>query len=230
MVVLTSSGGWINTGRVVAIPAPRRCAPDDGIVLPSRLVKSVFPFVVIVGLALASCSMDEGEEQRLAWSEVQAKRAAYQSAPASERLAAKQRWADAVREYLRRWPEHPAAVRTWNALQLDFAEQLEANGHFAEAERHYSDLLQRVPHQPRAAKGLERVRRRQTLSRDDFQKLSEGMTTSEVAEFFGLPRPGWDKIAHRDGERIESWYYRDAAGTIRGVHFREGILFEIDPD
>lgn len=198
--------------------------------LPSGTVKSVSSLVLILALSLASCSVDDGDERRAAWSEVQDLKASYLSASPRERRAAKQRWADGVREHLERWPEDPAAVRTWNDLQLDYAEQLEANGHFAEAERHYDDLLQRLPDHPRAAEGLERVRRRQTLSRDDFQKLRKGMTTQQVADFLGLPRPGWDRSTVRDGNRIDSWYYRDVTGTVRGIHFREGALFEIELD
>ena len=184
----------------------------------------------MMALLLASCAGDDGDERRASWNEVHDLRAAYLSASPEQRRAAKQRWADGVREHLERWPEDPGAVRTWNDLQLDYAEQLEANGHFAEAERHYEDLLHRLPAHPRVAERLERVRRRQTLSRDDFQKLRKGMTTRQVADFLGLPRPGWDQSSVRDGSRIDSWYYREVTGTVRGIHFRDGALFEIDPD
>ena len=199
------------------------------IVLPSALVKTVSLPVLIMFIATASCS-DDGDERRVAWSEVQSLKAAYLSAPPADRTEAKQRWADGVRQHLEHWPDHSAAIRTWNDLQLDYAEQLEANGHFAEAEQHYGDLLERLPDQPRATEGLERVRRRQALTIDDLRKLDKGMTTAQVAAFLGLPRPGWDRSSIQDGQRVESWYYRDVTGTIRGLHFREDTLFEVEID
>lgn len=200
------------------------------IVLPSAPVKSVSTAALFVALALASCSLEDGDERRAAWSEVQRLKAAYHGAEPSERVAAKQNWADGVRQFLEIWPDHPGATRTWNDLQLDYAEQLEANGHFAEAARHYESLLQRVATHPRAIEGLQRLRRRQSLSSADLAALRKGMTSSEVAAYLGLPRPGWDRSEIRDGRPVESWYYRDATGTVRGVHFREGVVFEVDVD
>lgn len=197
--------------------------------LPSASVKSVSTAALVV-IALASCSLEDGEDARAAWNEVQRLRAAYHDAAPADRSAAKQRWADGVREFLESWPDHPGATRTWNDLQLDYAEQLEANGHFSEAGRHYENLVQRVAGHPRALEGLQRVRRRQSLSSADLAALRKGMTTAEVADYLGLPRPGWDRSEIRDGRPVESWYYRDASGTIRGVHFREGVVFEVDAD
>lgn len=197
--------------------------------LPSATMKSVSTAALVV-IVLASCSLEDGEERRTAWNEVQRLKAAYHDAEPAQRFAAKQRWADGVREFLELWPDHPGATRTWNDLQLDYAEQLEANGHFSEAGRHYENLLQRVGGHPRAEEGLQRVRRRQSLSSVDLAALQKGMTTAEVADYLGLPRPGWDRSEVRDGRPVESWYYRDATGTIRGVHFREGVIFEVDAD
>ncbi len=195
-------------------------------VLPSISVKWVLSIVII--MSAAACSFDDGDERRASWREVQALKISYLESSPDLKLETKQKWADAVRNYLDRWPDHPAALQTWNDLQLDFAEQLEANAHFDEAERHYADFLERNPGHALAREGLERVRRRQSLSSDDLEKLRKGMSSSEVASYLGLPRPGWERSAILDGERVESWYYRDSSGVVHGVHFRNDALFEID--
>lgn len=188
------------------------------------------PLSVIILLMALGCSFDRGDDRRMRWREVQELRKAYETSRSPDRLAAKQRWADAVRQFLVDWPDHPGATRTWNHLQLDYAEQLEANGHFTEAEKHYRNLLDREPGQLRAAEGLRRVSFRQSLTRGDFQELEKGMTTQEVARLLGLPRPGWDRHGIVDGQPVESWYYRGVDGQTRGIHFRDGRLFEVDLD
>lgn len=209
--------------------APRR--PRTIFMLSSTSVnRAPLLAALVLGLLCPSCVFDDGEDGRAAWAEVQKLKIAYLAAAPENRIEAKQQWADGVREYLRRWPDHHGAVNTWNHLQLDYAEQLEANGHFRQAEMHYESLLNRAPENAIARNGFDRVRRRQSLSREDFSNLSIGMTSREVVDRLGLPRPGWERHDTRHGVPVESWYYRDTAGTIRGIHFRNGVVFEIDLD
>jgi hypothetical protein len=164
------------------------------------------------------------------WVEVEQLETQYLHSATEQKAATKQQWADAVHAFLREWPDHPAAGRTWNELQLDYAEQLEVNGRFADAESHYSSLAGRVEDHRRAREGLERVRRRQSLSRDDIARLEKGMEQAEVVRLLGPPTPGWEKPAGEQLDAFESWYYQTADNEVRGVHFRNGRLFATDLD
>lgn len=187
--------------------------------------------IALTLLFLVSCSAGGDRERLDRWSNVQKLEAAYREAGPETRTEAKQRWADAVRAFLDHWPDDPDAVRTWDQLQLDYAEQLEANGRFREARAHYRSLAERLPDDDRVSEGLARVERRLSLNRGDFEAIRKGMSREEVSRWLGVPRPGWDRRGTRDGNApVESWYYKGADGVIRGVHFREGLVFEVDLD
>jgi hypothetical protein len=194
------------------------------------LVPRPFWIAVSIGFLLFGCGPDRAEEQQRAeWMAVQELRRQYSASTAEQKVEAKQQWADAVHAFLKDWPDHPAARRTWNELQLDYAEQLEVNGRFAEAEVHYGSLVEREEDHRRAREGLERVRRRQALSRDDIAKLEKGMEQTEVVRLIGPPTPGWER-SPAQGDGFESWYYQTADNEVRGVHFRNGRLFATDLD
>ncbi|MDX1584233.1 MAG: tetratricopeptide repeat protein [Thermoanaerobaculia bacterium] len=183
---------------------------------------------ITLALLVPACGGDRTREAR--WQEVERLESRYDESGPELRMERKQRWADGVRTFLEEWPDDPRAVDTWNRLQLDYAEQLEANGRFDRAELHLRDLANRNPENQRATEALARIERRLSLTIRDFETIEEGMSRKEVLGWFGPPRPGWERTEVGPEGITESWFYEDSEGRIRGVHFHDGRVFEVDLD
>src|SRR5688500_12620634 len=89
-------------------------------------------------------------------------------------VAVKQRYADALLAFIRKYPEHARAREVYDDLQLSFARELSARGDYSSALRYYDDLLSRRSASDIAAERAE-VRSRQSVDPAEIEKLQRGM-------------------------------------------------------
>lgn len=137
----------------------------------------------------------------------------------------KQVYADSVRAFVEKHPDHSRAREVWQRLQLEFAGDLAAMGRHQDAIRFYRAVLQHDPSNEEASRGLATAVERLAVSRDKLLSLQKGMTQRQVAAILGKPMPGWTAKNERPEATIEAWYYRTRGGSVAGVYFREGKLF-----
>ncbi len=137
----------------------------------------------------------------------------------------KQVYADSVRAFVEKHPDHSRAREVWQRLQLEFADDLAAMGRHQDAIRFYRTVLQHDPSNEAASRGLANAVERLAVSRDKLLSLQKGMSQREVASILGKPMPGWSAKNERPEATIEAWYYRTRGGSVAGVYFREGKLF-----
>jgi len=137
----------------------------------------------------------------------------------------KQVYADSVRAFVVKHPNHNRAVEVWQRLQLEFADELAAGGRYQDAIRIYRSVLTHHPENDHARSGLALAATRLAVSREGLLALRKGMSQRQVAALLGKPMPGWSVKNHRAGATFEAWYYRTRSGSLAGVYFREGKVF-----
>lgn len=137
----------------------------------------------------------------------------------------KQVYADSVRAFVQKHPDHGRAREVWQRLQLEFAEDLAALGRHQDAVRFYRAVLEHDPTNTAASRGLATAVERLAISRERLLSLEKGMSQREVAAILGKPMPGWSAKNKRPEATIEAWYYRTRGGAIAGVYFRDGKVF-----
>lgn len=137
----------------------------------------------------------------------------------------KQRYADSVRAFVQKHPDHSRGREVWHALQLEFADDLAAMGRHQDAIRFYRGVLAHDPRNAHASRGLATSVERLAISREKLLALEKGMTHREVAAILGKPMPGWSAVNERAEAKFEAWYYRTRGGGVAGVYFREGKVF-----
>ena len=137
----------------------------------------------------------------------------------------KQVYADAVRGFVEKHPDHGRAREVWQRLQLEFANDLAAMGRHQDAIRFYRAVLQHDPSNEQASRGLATAVERLAVSREKLLALEKGMSQREVASLLGKPMPGWSAKNKRSEATIEAWYYRTRGGGVAGVYFRDGKVF-----
>jgi hypothetical protein len=137
----------------------------------------------------------------------------------------KQVYADSVRAFVQRHPDHSRAREVWMRLQLEFANDLAAMGRHQDAIRFYRAVLEHDPMNETASRGLATAVERLAVSRDKLLALEKGMSQREVASLLGKPMPGWTAKKPRAEATIEAWYYRTRGGGVAGVYFRDGKVF-----
>jgi len=138
---------------------------------------------------------------------------------------AKQIYADSVRAFVQKHPNHGRAHDVWLRMQLSFANDLAAMGRYQNAIPFYRAVLKRDPDNAEARKGLAASLDRLAVSRDKLVKLERGMSQREVASILGKPMPGWSARNDRRDATIEAWYYRTRKGGVAAVYFRDGKVF-----
>ena len=182
----------------------------------------VFAIVWALGMAAlcSGCAGGEGEADRQAeWREVlQHKKAAAEPGAPPER---RQVWADSVRGFAEKHPEHTRAKEVWMRIQIEFADDLMAIGRTHQAIRFYRSVLQHDPRNERALSGWRAAAGKLVISREKLAAITPRMRQREVAAALGHPMPGWTQRLERRGSVFEAWYYRTARG-VAAVHFREG--------
>jgi len=137
----------------------------------------------------------------------------------------KQVYADSVRAFVQKHPDHGRAREVWQRLQLEFADDLAAMGRHQDAIRFYRAVLEHDATNEHAARGLATAVERLAISRDKLLALEKGMSQREVAALLGRPMPGWSAKNKRPEATFEAWYYRTRGGAVAGVYFRDGKVF-----
>jgi hypothetical protein len=134
----------------------------------------------------------------------------------------KQVYADSVRAFVQKHPNHGRAREVWQRIQLEFANDLAAVGRNHDAIRFYRAVLTHDPTNEGARRGLATAVDRLAVSRDKLQTLEKGMSQRQVAGVIGKPMPGWSRKIDRSEARFEAWYYRTRSGSVAAVYFRDG--------
>lgn len=134
----------------------------------------------------------------------------------------KQVYADSVRAFVMKHPNHGRASEVWQRLQLEFADDLAAAGRYQDAIRIYRSVLTHHPESDHARSGMAQAAARLAITREGLLALRKGMSHHQVASLLGKPIPGWTVKNHRAGATFEAWYYRTHSGSLAGVYFREG--------
>lgn len=137
----------------------------------------------------------------------------------------KQLYADSVRAFVQRHPEHKRAREVWQRLQLDFADDLAEMGRHQDAIRIYRAVLAQDNENEHASRSMAVAAGRLAVSRDRLLELRKGMSARNVASLLGKPMPGWIVRNERPEATIEAWYYRTRGGGVAAVYFREGKVF-----
>ncbi|HEX8254294.1 MAG TPA: tetratricopeptide repeat protein [Thermoanaerobaculia bacterium] len=137
----------------------------------------------------------------------------------------KQVYADSVRAFVAKHPDHGRGQQVWQRLQLEFAYDLSAVGRYQDAIRVYRAVLAKHPESEPARRGLALAADRLAVTRDKLLLLEKGMSHRQVANVLGKPIPGWSMKQRRAGTSFEAWYYRTRTGEVAGVYFRDGKVF-----
>jgi hypothetical protein len=179
---------------------------------------------VLCAVAAAGCRDNVAEPDHQAeWHDVlERKKAAV--APNAEPHH-KQVYADSVRAFVQKHPNHGRAREVWHRMQIEFADDLAAVGRYQDAIRFYRGVLVHDPNDQNARRGLAAAMDRLIVTREKLLMLHKGMREREVAAVLGKPIPGWTITRERSGARIEAWYYRMRGGALAAVYFRNGVVF-----
>lgn len=137
----------------------------------------------------------------------------------------KQVYADSVRAFVEKHPDHGRAREVWQRLQLEFANDLASLGRHQDSIRFYRAVLAHDPSNRDAARGLATALDRLAVTHEKMLTLEKGMSPRQVASILGKPMPGWSAKNQRSEATIEAWYYRTRDGGVAAVYFRDGRVF-----
>ncbi len=174
-------------------------------------------------LSIACTDNDAQKDHQAEWRDVLRHKHAAASVSASPQQ--KQLYADSVRAFMEKHPEHSRAREVWHRLQLEFADDLASIGRHQDAIRFYRAVLTRDPANRHASRGLASAVERLAVSREKLLALAKGMSHREVSSLLGRPMPGWTATNKRAEAKFEAWYYRTRGGGVAGVYFRDGKVF-----
>ena len=184
---------------------------------------STVPVTLLLLFAAACADRNAQSDHQSEWREV------LRTKPAAVAPNAKpedrQAYADAVRGFVEKHPDHGRAREVWQRLQLEFADDLAAMGRHQDAIRFYRAVLTHDPTNAPASRGLALAVDRLAVSRERLLELEKGMSQRQVANVLGRPMPGWTAKNKRPEATIEAWYYRTRGGGVAGVYFRDGKVF-----
>ena len=169
---------------------------------------------------LAGCGSDSGPDHQAEWRDVLRHKPAAVAADAS--AGHKQLYADSVRAFVEKHPNHTRAREVWQQLQLQFADDLARAGRYQDAIRFYRAVLTHHPENDHARRGLADAADRLIITREKLLVLKKGMRPREVSSILGKPVPGWVVKHRRAGIAYEAWYYRTRTGALAAVYFRDG--------
>ncbi len=183
-----------------------------------------YPLAAVFLIVFAACADRVAQSDHQAeWRDVlERKRAAVSPDATPEH---KQLYADSVRAFVDKHPDHGRAREVWQRLQLEFAHDLAAIGRHQDAVRFYRAVLEHDPSNEDATGGLATAVARLAVSREKLLALEKGMSQREVASILGRPMPGWVVKNERPEATFEAWYYRTRSGAVAGVYFRDGRVF-----
>ncbi|HEX8172132.1 MAG TPA: outer membrane protein assembly factor BamE [Thermoanaerobaculia bacterium] len=175
----------------------------------------------LCALLIAGCANDSAQPDHQAeWRNVlQHKKAADASA------AHRQIYADTLRAFVQKHPNHSRAREVWQRMQNEFADDLASMGRYQDAIRFYRAVLAHDPSNERARNGLALAADRLAVTREKLLRLEKGMSQRQVAALLGRPMPGWSVRNRRAEATMDAWYYRTRDGAVAGVYFRDGKVF-----
>lgn len=177
----------------------------------------------VTAIALTACGgKSDAVDHQAEWRDVLERKKAVAAAANPE---SKQAYADSLSAFLRRHPNHSRAREVYQAIQLQFADELLALGRYQDAIRFYRSVLAREPRSVEARRGMTLAIDRLAVTREKLLALEKGMSRRQVANVLGRPIPGWTVATKRRGTHMEAWYYRTTTGSVAGVYFREGKVF-----
>lgn len=137
----------------------------------------------------------------------------------------KQVYADSVRAFVQKHPNHGRAREVWERMQLEFADELAERGRYQDAIRIYRSVLANHPVNEHARRGLALAADRMVVTRAKLLTIEKGMSHRQVASILGRPVPGWTIENRRRDATIEAWYYPTRDGGVAAVYFRRGKVF-----
>ena len=184
---------------------------------------STVPATLLLLLAAACADRGAQPDHQTEWRDVLRHKQAAVAADA--RPEQKQAYADSVRAFVQKHPDHGRAREVWQRLQLEFADDLAALGRHQDAIRFYRAVLAHDATNAAARRGMATAVGRLAVSRDQLLLLSKGMSHRQVASLLGKPMPGWSVKNKRAEATFEAWYYRTRDGGVAGVYFRDGKVF-----
>jgi hypothetical protein len=103
----------------------------------------------------------------------------------------KQVYADSVRAFVVKHPNHSRATEVWQRLQLEFADDLAGVGRYQDAIRIYRSVLTHHPENDHARGGMALAAARLAITREGLLALRKGMSHHQVSSLLGKPIPGW---------------------------------------
>ena len=172
---------------------------------------------------LAACGgTNDAADHQAEWRDVLERK---RSAAASANPEAKQAYADSLAAFMRRHPNHGRAREVYQAIQIQFADELVSHGRYQDAIRFYRAVLAHDAQHQAARRGLTQAIDRLAVTREKLLVLEKGMSRRQVAGVLGKPIPGWTITTKRRGTEMEAWYDRTTTGSVAGVYFREGKVF-----
>ena len=169
------------------------------------------------------CAGDAQPDHQAEWRGVLQHKAAATATDATP--VHKQVYADSVRAFEQKHPNHGRARDVWQRLQLEFAGDLAAIGRYQDAIRYYRAVLADSPENEEARRGLALAADRLAVTREKLLGLEKGMSQRQVASVLGRPMPGWSAQNRRPEATFDAWYYRTSSGGVAAVYFRDGKVF-----
>ena len=137
----------------------------------------------------------------------------------------KQVYADSLRAFVQKHPEHSRAREVWQSMQLEFADDLMSLGRNQDAIRVYRAVLTHDPNNDQARSGLATAAAHLAVSKEKLLEVRKGMSHRDVAKILGKPIPGWTVENRRREATIDAWYYRTRQGGVAAVYFRDSKVF-----
>lgn len=185
----------------------------------------VFPLVAAVAILLAAGCRDAADQpdHQAEWRDVLKQKQAASSPNASAEQ--KQVYADSVRAFVQKHPNHGRGREVWCRMQLEFADELASLGRYQDSIRFYKAVLVHDGANADAQRGLALSMSRLAVSRAKLLEVEKGMSTRQVAHLLGKPLPGWSAKNARREATMEAWYYRTTTGSVAAVYFRDGKVF-----
>lgn len=192
--------------------------------LPCPAMRVFVLVSLLAGVLAAGCGdQPDQPDHQSEWREVLENKKAASSPDASPRQ--KQVYADSVRAFVQKHPNHGRGREVWQRIQLEFADELAAVGRYKDAVRFYRAVLTHDATNDHARRGLGAAMDRLAVTREKLLLIEKGMSKREVASILGKPLPGWTEKRERSVATIESWYYRTGSDGLAGVYFRDGRVF-----
>jgi hypothetical protein len=179
-------------------------------------------------LLLVACAVPEVDDPVADWNQVLVRKRIVERASQERALVARQRYVDALRDFVARHPEHQRAREVYRTTQLDYARQLTAHGRYDEAVAIADNVIERDGAIREAVALKREATERRSVHPSRLASLRRGMSESDVEKILGSPPPGWKRQLRSGSASVSAWYYRRPDGGTAGVFFRAGRLFHAD--